>query len=927
MQKLIGFFSNKFVLAALAILAACLLVWFYFFVREGEKKNSMDAIRAVPADAVFALRVNDLNKLHMKLCSEGELFTLLAQERAVVDIKKTLDFVLNTLASQNSVVGDFSMQPMWISAHVFGRDLAFLFAQNLPDNLYLNNVRQLLPLLTERGFSVSELPYDSEKISTFKKGDLEVFHAAVVRRVLVISSSRVLVEMAVRQAHVESSLADNEQFMSASKTAGAHVDFNLYVNHAQLPKLMPLVLSGRYARSVDLLSKLGNFTVLDASLKQEALQLSGFLFTDNMQASYFSAFRNQKNYKLTVFDILPRVTDGVMSVGISDAAQLLKDYTAFCDRQMGADATRKRQHAELKKLLGQEPAKFYEALFPVELSLAHVPITGLEAKDTWFTIVKSSKVDAAKKEITEAIAKVANGKKKKERDYVKTEVMSNNEPLSVFQNPAPGITASLFGSVFARCPDDFLTIVGDYLIFSSSRAALKEFALAALLKKTLAQTVNIANYAASEANVMVYLNPAKPDADYFNVLKPAIVTELKRSELLASSGGMCLQMRVVNSRAYCNVFYKMQDKPGGKQSSGAQAEFEVKLDAPLVFAPWVVKNHKTGQNEILAQDAKNNIYLIDNQGTLLWKRTLDDPIMGDVQQIDYLKNKKLQLVFSTKSKLYVVDRLGRDVEKYPVKFAAQATSPVAIFDYDKSRDYRFFVACADGKIYAYERNGKRLAGFSPALNFGTVTLPPMHVRSQDKDFIVIADNRRVHILNRRGEERVHVREAVAPAYNSTLACEYGLKGKVVRLVTTSSAGELVFIYFDGNVEHIALSPKPTENHFFTYSDHNAYVILDGKDLRVYESNLRQRYHKSFKYAAKDAPALYVSRALGAQCGVYCAEEGKAYLVDNNGDVLPNFPVKAAAPLLMANLKDGDKIYNVVVGDENGFMTCYNLIAK
>ncbi|MDR0418789.1 MAG: hypothetical protein LBH34_01075, partial [Prevotellaceae bacterium] len=506
MRSFTQFFKNKIALTAIGIIIICLLVWLYFFIREGEKKNSMDAMRAIPADVVYALRINDLKQFNARLSSEGEMTSLLRQERSMTDVVQMLSFIVDTLATENVAAGDLIMQPMWVSAHIFGRDIAFLFSLNLPDNLYLANVKHIISTFSHRGYIITENSYDDERITTFKREDVEIFHAAVVRRVLVVSSSRVLVEMAIRQARVKSSLADNLTFLAASKTAGAHVDVNLYVNHKQLPKLLNLYLAKPYARSMNFIARSGDFLVLDALLKNEAMQLSGFLFAEDMQESCFSIFRNQKSQKITSLEILPRVTDGLLSISISDVKLLIKDYTLYYSKEIG---TGRNLHGEQQKRIikrtGVNPEQWYSSLHSTELSLAHVPITGVEEKDMWFIVIKSGKADAARRAVRELISTAARMENKKEEDYVKTDLMSNNEPLTVYQNPVNGLTAAVFGGVFEQCPENYFTIIGDYIIFSSSRNALKEFALAALLKRTLAQTINISNYIASESNLLVYL--------------------------------------------------------------------------------------------------------------------------------------------------------------------------------------------------------------------------------------------------------------------------------------------------------------------------------------------------------------------------------------------------------------------------------------
>ena len=107
--------------------------------------------------------------------------------------------------------------------------------------------------------------------------------------------------------------------------------------------------------------------------------------------------------------------------------------------------------------------------------------------------------------------------------------------------------------------------------------------------------------------------------------------------------------------------------------------------------PHFVKNYITKKLDIVVQDTKNNLNLISNNGKVLWKKRIDQPILGKVSQIDIYKNGGLQLIFNTKNKIYVLDRNGKDVMPFPKTFKDPITQPLAVFDYDKNKNYRILI--------------------------------------------------------------------------------------------------------------------------------------------------------------------------------------------------------------------------------------------
>ena len=120
---------------------------------------------------------------------------------------------------------------------------------------------------------------------------------------------------------------------------------------------------------------------------------------------------------------------------------------------------------------------------------------------------------------------------------------------------------------------------------------------------------------------------------------------------------------------------------------------------------------------------KNNIYLINQVGRILWKLPLPELINSEIYQVDYFRNGKLQLLFSTRNNLYLIDRMGNFVDHYPIKLRSPATCGVSVFDYDNTRDYRLFIACEDKKVYAYTKEGALLKGWNFGQSESEVTQP------------------------------------------------------------------------------------------------------------------------------------------------------------------------------------------------------------
>ena len=129
--------------------------------------------------------------------------------------------------------------------------------------------------------------------------------------------------------------------------------------------------------------------------------------------------------------------------------------------------------------------------------------------------------------------------------------------------------------------------------------------------------------------------------------------------------------------------------------------------------PFVVRSHVDKSLEVLVQDSLNQIHLVSSNGSVLWSMQMDGPLIGELFQVDYYKNGKLQYLFATEGKLHIIDRLGNYVPPFPVTTQANDIEYLSLVDYDHSRNYRFLITDASGKIWMYDKQGTNLEGWMP----------------------------------------------------------------------------------------------------------------------------------------------------------------------------------------------------------------------
>ena len=118
---------------------------------------------------------------------------------------------------------------------------------------------------------------------------------------------------------------------------------------------------------------------------------------------------------------------------------------------------------------------------------------------------------------------------------------------------------------------------------------------------------------------------------------------------------------------------------------GASNKWEKQTSGRVTQAPFIFTNHYTKEKEIVIISDYSKIILLNSAGKELWSRDLPERISGELHQVDLFRNNKFQLIFSTKNYLIALDRNGKDVDNFPVKFSSPASAAVSVMDYDGKR--------------------------------------------------------------------------------------------------------------------------------------------------------------------------------------------------------------------------------------------------
>jgi len=434
----------------------------------------------------------------------------------------------------------------------------------------------------------------------------------------------------------------------------------------------------------------------------------------------------------------------------------------------------------------------------------------------------------------------------------------------------------------------------DYLVFSNNEKTLKQFINDNLNKNTLKSNSSFNRLFSSISSFNTLNN------NYFSGSNYNFFNELNLLNSKNDFTENSFQLVQDNGIIHFNAVISKETKED--ENLKISKLFDVEIDEEIIMYPHFVKNHVTKNLDIVVQDAKNNLYLISKDGKVIWKKKINQPILGKISQIDIYKNGRLQLIFNTKNKIYVLDRNGNNVKQFPKTFNDPITQPLSVFDYDKNKNYRLLVT-QGSELLMYDKSGKKVSGFKYKKSINKISSKPKHFRILNKDFIVFKIGSKIKILNRKGRERINFNDDIN--FSNQNIFEYNDK-----LISTTTDQKLVQIDVNGVMDLSSLK------NLSLNSDGSNLVVLNENSIKL-SSNVA-----SIPFGNYGSPQLSnINKNL--LITLYDKQNKKSYLFNKNLILDTSFPIYSLIPMEIGDM-NRDKNVEIIISNKNKFISCYTI---
>jgi len=918
---------KKFLPLIILLLIAIPFALFYFFFRDvGNKDQRSISFEAVPENAIILLENQSTADFFHTLSSTRRIKGSLKLVKEMEPFLNGLQHFDTLMQQKPALSGKLKNVPFFVSIHQTGDDqYDYFVVVRSGGKVGLGEMENILEDLAGKKAQKSSRTYIRTKITNLKfGGEIKDLVISELKDYILFSPSETLVEGSIRQIRDGISLQDQPEFNKVVLSAGQNVHGNVFINLARFPGFASRALSSGVKTVKG--ANYGTWMELDLTFRPDAILLNGFASSGDTTA-WLDIFKHQEPQKIELDKILPANSMSFFAFGFNDPEKFQEDLDSYLS---GTNIYRKHQAdiEDIQALTGKSVISQCMGFIDREAGMAYLP--GSESGAEPLVIMGTQSRNMAMETLSAWITIAAAKDGKTPGDYQYTYRIDRERQYLIYDMPVKKLPQVLFGPMFGEVSGRYFSFAGNYLLIADSRQAIQDVIYFNELHKTLSTDPTFQSTVESivtRSNFYLYSAPFRSAPFYSDKLNNAWDKWiLGNEEFLQKMGAFSLQIQSQprNELYFHNLIVKFADNSPDRP----ETVWESRLETTLNFKPVLVTNHSTRAREILVQDEANKLYLVNSSGRILWSLPLEEAIRSEVFQIDSYKNGKLQYLFSTDNKLHLLDREGNYVDKYPILLRAPATNGMALFDYDKSRDYRIFIACSDQHVYLYDKKGNLVKGWGFDKTEGLVAQPVVFQRIGNKDYIIFSDEMRVYILDRRGADRVNPEKQFARSANNNLLYEGPRGGHEARLVVTDVEGTVMYLYFNGKVESKQIK-KFGPDHFFEFQDLNKdgerdFIFMEDDRLEVFDSKGGELFNLKMDANITHPPAIYRFPGNEKKIGVVTRSREEIYLVNSDGSLYDGFPLRGRTMFSIGYLTSSNKEFNLLVGGDNLFLYNYRV---
>jgi hypothetical protein len=876
-----------FALMAIAFLG--ILVYLYLQVTE-KKPLAVDRMAGIPPTALLIAEFHEPAEIFRRMHGKSEIWSLFTSTTAGKSALIWLQFADSLTKTWDLETGPSLSEFTVVLAPAGAGKTSWLYLLRVAGDD--DQRKALLPVVNRmrHQFQISEREYDGRQV-LFCKNDSIQFFAALVEDVLLISPDQLLLEESIRLKSAGEGPQSDAQFASVAATAGQAKPLHLYLHPQRLWHLLGMQVKQPSALGKEVLQNVSGWVEMDAVLRGESIIFNGYGWAPDSLDFYGSRLQNQRPGGWRMAEVLPINTALMYHLHVSDLSLPTSQRTtpttdsAMSTFWSGWTGT----EAAFILTAPQKILKYDADLEPLKFFIVRI------ADEEVFAAALAANHSKAADSIT---------------------ISANSEIHRLSKND---LVEGYFGNSLPVFESEYVAKLSDYAVFATTSNALHRLAEQVAAGQVLereAKFREFTDHLTPSAHLSLYVHPSRLTS-LMQVFtgKPLDEKQDWLPLLLDRLQGFAWQF-VKEERQLLYQSAYIRSGIADWRTSGAR--WEIQLEAPIESGPWIFPNHNSGEREILVQDQKHQLYLIDKEGDILWKRQVDGPVLGEVQVIDKLHNKKFQMLFNTPYSIWQLDRNGKELQGFPLLLPDTVTLPLSLANYDNKGNYRIFIP-KGSDVICMDIDGKEVKGWKYEAGASPVCMP-QHYVSAGKDYLVFPlQDGSIRALNRQGKQRLQLNKKIGLPYFGLIE---GKDLKQTFLVYKDSTGNIKALSLTD--EETSLTGKePIENNVFLLNLGSSRLVgvVSNDKLKALDLSGNIVWQAEIEEKADGAIPLIPRKNQGVI--IHYADRHEAEVLNSAGVPLSGSPYSARSSAISIQFENNGKLCLVADGDD-AWLRCFEL---
>lgn len=871
---------------------------YYFYQRS--KLAGTSPLHAIPGNTAFFIQANN----------GASLIEFIKESKFIPEVNTSSTgtfpafFHLDSLIRQDEKLSAYwSKQAIYLSAHPTKfQDFDFLLICVLPRGITANHLLDFAKQLGTGQYTTMMREYENVYIHDFKLKDQTHFSFAISQGLLIASKATFLVENAIRQLKTGASIKRSKVFQKTQLAIKEKDEIILYLNTSGLASLLQNYSDQGNSKVPEFLNSFARWSGFNLRTESEGINFTGYL-SSNDSLDFIHIFSNQQAIKSKMYSLLPLRTAFFYRCGSSDFSSGLKHLTRnHLYFNLPGEIELNSDQLDMKNKEDTRSALYN--WFGNEIGLLITEPVSKNLKNNTYAIIHTRNKANAENLLLNYSRKAGQGRGAEYKKY----------PLQKL--PIGNSFSDYYSKLFEALENPYYTFIDDFVVFANQQSALK----------SLIDDI--------EDNRLLIKNPvfekefnsgSNSFTDFF--------LDLQKSSLLLQTGlgrnlpvqfnEQMIQPEIISFRIYRDenqYAIKGHVSRGKAQTASILLNWAAQLDTISSAGPYILQGENNNFN-IAIQDDALQLYFFDEAGNLLWKKSLEEKILGTIYGVDFFKNNTRQLLFNTASRLYLLDFSGSDAGRFPIRLPAPTTQACLYHQTESQAEGRIITACTNGNLYAYEINGKPVTNWQPDRNYPDINRKVEVLKYYKDLYYTVSTPSGIFVITEQGKYKLEL----AKQMDEWLGIVPADSGRIYKLVGRDSTS-LQLYTANGNKQPLNNAPFTNAEVHIAGDFYKSEGWMASKSINtgIEIRNLQSGNSCQINITNSGTGRFY--SASGIQSGSLIAyqpeQSEKTYLLFPDCRSVKGSPVKGKGPFTIFNHPVDNKLL-IAIGSSDGEILLYS----